>query len=177
MIRKALSMAILGGALAASPVAFAQDVQQARALMLGADGSDAGTITIDRMKSGYLRIMVEMTGLPPGPHGFHVHEKGACDAAGKFESAGGHYAAGHQHGIEVEGGPHPGDFPNIHVGADGVLKVEFFSNELGIADGDHPLLDADGSAFVVHADPDDYQSQPSGNSGDRIACGVVEQAS
>lgn len=174
MLRSTLWIALFGGALAACLAALAQETH-ARALMLGADGSDAGTITITQTPSGLLHIMVEMTGLPAGPHGFHVHEKGACEPDTKFESAGGHYALEHEHGSQSEGGPHPGDFPNVHVGADGVLKVEFFNDRLTLG-GDNPLLDTDGSAFVVHADPDDYQTQPSGNAGDRLACGVVEQA-
>lgn len=171
-ILSALSAALL---LTAVP-AGAQDAG-ARATMIGADGAQAGTVTFAQTPSGRLSVMVEMTGLPPGPHGFHVHETGACDPAGGFQSAGGHYAGGHAHGVMAADGPHPGDFPNVHVGENGVLKVEFFADGLTISDGEFPLMDADGSAVVVHSDPDDYQSQPSGNAGARIACGVVEQPS
>ena len=75
-------------------------------------------------------------------------------------------------------GPHPGDFPNVNVGQDGVLKAEFFTDRLSLGDGgQNPLVDEDGSAVVVHAEPDDYASDPAGHAGDRIACGVVEQPS
>jgi superoxide dismutase, Cu-Zn family len=75
----------------------------------------------------------------------------------------------------AENGPHAGDLPNVHVGQDGLLKVEFFTERLSLAEGAaNPLKDADGSAIVIHAGPDDYASDPSGNSGDRLACGVIE---
>ena len=109
-------------------------------------------------------------GLPPGPHGFHVHATGACEPP--FESAGGHYnPAEAEHGFLSEGGPHAGDMTNITVGA-------------GRCGGDRAprtpswpstatLFDDDGAAILVHAMPDDYATQPSGHAGDRIACGVI----
>lgn len=155
--------------------AFAQDIS-ATAGMAGADGLDNGTVTFNQSKSGILHIIVEMTGVAPGSHGMHIHEKGACDAAGGFESAGGHYAGGKEHGINSENGPHPGDLPNVHVGGDGVLKVEIFTDRLSLGEGGtNPLMDADGSAVVLHAEPDDYATHPAGHSGQRISCGVIEQ--
>ena len=148
----------------------------ASAAMTTADGAEAGTVSFDQTASGLLHVFVEMAGLPPGPHGFHIHETGECSAEGGFESAGGHLAGNMEHGSMAEGGPHPGDFPNVHVGEGGVLKVEFFSERLTLDEGENGLFDADGSAVVVHADPDDYESQPSGEAGDRIACGVIEKA-
>lgn len=155
--------------------AAAQQSATASANMVTVEEQEAGTVSFRQTRSGMLHVIVEMTGLPPGPHGFHVHETGECDAAGGFESAGGHLAAGKEHGIEAEGGPHPGDFPNVHVGQDGVLKVEFFTDRLSLGEGEASLMDDDGSAVMVHADPDDHASQPSGEAGDRIACGVVRQ--
>jgi len=156
--------------LACAPVA-AQDVT-ARANMIDQKEGEAGTVTFRQTKSGYLHVIVEMTGLPAGPHGFHVHEKGEC-ALPDFASAGGHYAGGKEHGVDSANGPHPGDFPNVHVGEDGVLKVEFFTPLLSIEGAENPLLDADGSAVVVHTNHDDHMTQPSGDAGSRIACGVV----
>ena len=147
----------------------------AKALMQSAEGKDLGTVTFEQTKSGMLRIFVEMTGLPPGPHGFHIHEKGQCDAAGGFESAGGHLAGGREHGFNTEKGPHIGDLPNVHVAADGILKVEFFTDRLTLEEGaENSLRRPDGAAVVVHADPDDYSEQPAGHAGARIACGVIE---
>lgn len=157
--------------------ASAQEDVTASANMVTAEGQEAGTVTFRQAKSGMLHVIVEMTGLPPGPHGFHVHETGACDAADGFESAGGHLAAGKEHGVDAENGPHPGDFPNVHVGQDGILKVEFYTDRLSIADGDAALMDDDGSAVMVHANADDHASQPSGEAGGRIACGVITQPS
>jgi len=154
--------------------ALAQE-KEASANMINAEGREVGTVTFAETPSGVLHIVVEMTDLPPGAHGFHVHEKGVCEPEGGFESAGGHYAGDDEHGVHSQHGPHPGDLPNVHVGQNGTLKVEFFSEELSLSeDDDNPLLDEDGSAILVHASPDDYESQPSGDSGDRIACGVIK---
>ncbi len=169
-------IASLFAAAAVLPAAAQQDAT-ASANMVTAEEQEGGTVSFRQTRSGMLHVIVEMTGLPPGPHGFHVHETGECDAAGGFESAGGHLAAGKEHGIDAEGGPHPGDFPNVHVGQDGVLKVEFFTDRLTLGEGEAPLMDDDGSAVLIHSDPDDYSSQPSGEAGDRIACGVIRQPS
>lgn len=164
-------------ALLLSGIAQAQEAATASANMIDGQEQEAGTVTFEETKSGLLHVIVEMTGLPPGPHGFHVHETGECSTADGFESAGGHLAGGREHGVDAEGGPHPGDFPNVNVGQDGVLKVEFFTDRLSLSEGEAPLMDMDGSAVVVHADPDDYTSQPSGEAGDRIACGEITQPS
>ena len=157
--------------------AIAQEIS-ATAEMAGADGADNGTVTFNQTKSGMMHIIVEMTNLAPGSHGLHIHEKGACDAAGGFESAGGHYAGGKEHGINSENGPHAGDLPNVHVGENGVLKAEFFTDRLSLGEGGtNPLMDADGSSVVLHAEPDDYASAPAGHAGNRVACGVIEQPS
>lgn len=159
------------------PQAYAQETS-ATAKMAGADGSDNGIVTFNQTNSGMLHIIVEMTNLAPGSHGLHIHEKGACDSAGGFKSAGGHYAGGKEHGINSENGPHAGDLPNVHVGENGVLKVEFFTDRLSLGEGGaNPLMDTDGSAVVLHAEPDDYASAPAGHAGNRVACGVIEQPS
>ncbi|MGD9913799.1 MAG: superoxide dismutase family protein [Rhizobiaceae bacterium] len=163
-------------ALLFSAAASAQEAT-AFAAMKHLDGTQAGTVTFKETKSGQLRVTFEMTGMKPGPHAVHVHEKGLCDEAGKFESAGPHYSGGKEHGIDHDKGPHAGDLPNVHVGQDGVLKAEFFTATLSLSDGPNPLLDADGSSVMVHAGPDDHASQPGGDAGDRIACGIVQQPS
>ncbi|MBL8584858.1 MAG: superoxide dismutase family protein [Rhizobiaceae bacterium] len=153
--------------------ALAQET--ATAAMKAPDGSDLGTVTFTATKSGILLVFVEMTGLKPGAHGFHIHAVGKCEGP-EFESAGGHIAGGKPHGVMAEGGPHPGDFPNVHVGQDGLLKVEFFTDRLTLDEsGDGALMDADGSAVMLHDGPDDYVTDPSGHSGGRIACGIIQQ--
>ena len=115
----------------------------------------------------------------PGAHGFHIHAVGICTAP-DFTSAGGHYEpGGHEHGIRNPKGKHAGDLPNIHVGTDGTAKIEILADAVSLKDGTSraPLFDADGSAFVMHAGVDDYLSQPAGDAGGRIACGVVVPAS
>ncbi|WP_298745315.1 superoxide dismutase family protein [uncultured Brevundimonas sp.] len=139
----------------------------AAATLRTADGTAAGRATAvaagDR-----LMISVQAEGLPPGDHGVHVHMTGRCDAPG-FGSAGGHWnPADARHGLENPQGPHAGDMPNLTVGQDGRGSLEY-----RLAGGDLAgLLDADGSALVVHALADDQRTDPAGDSGDRIACGV-----
>ncbi len=177
MHRSTIILAALAGLGLAGVASAQQQPAPASALarMAGPDGADLGTVTFKQTPSGMLHVIVEMTNIPAGTHGMHVHEKGVCDAAGGFESAGGHIAGGKQHGVLNPDGPHPGDFPNVHVGEGGVLKVEYFSSALTLAEGENGLIGGDGSAVVIHADPDDYQSDPAGHSGHRIACGVIEQ--
>ncbi len=108
------------------------------------------------------------------PHGFHIHEKGQCD--GDFEppavTTRGRDGAWHRR----RGRTACWRFPNVHVGQDGVLKVEFFTDRLSLADGaETPLIDEDGSSVMLHADPDDYASDPAGHAGHRLACGVIQQ--
>ena len=129
----------------------------------------SGTVTLMTTASGTVHAVIDVTGVPEGVHGIHLHETGDCSAA-DFTSAGGHIAGDRQHGL-VEGGPHPGDMPNATVGADGALKVEAFLPHL---DGETMILDADGAAFIIHEGADDYASQPAGDAGSRIACGVFE---
>ncbi|WP_394657881.1 superoxide dismutase family protein [uncultured Novosphingobium sp.] len=141
--------------------------------VIGADGKTMGMVMLQDTPTGVL-VKTDLKGLPAGEHGFHFHEKGMCDAAQKFTTAGAHFAAGKmQHGLMVAGGPHGGDMPNAFVGADGMLKAELLNTGVTLAAGPKSLADADGSALVIHAKPDDYKTQPSGDAGDRIACAVV----
>lgn len=148
------------------------------AALMSADGNQAGTVKFRDTPSGVMLVSVRAEGLPAGPHGFHIHETGQCDAAGGFKSAGGHFAAGAKHGILTEGGPHPGDLPNVIVAGDGTVDVEFFVPGLSAEGGwfgKAGLFDEDGTAVVMHSGADDYASQPSGAAGDRILCGVIEE--
>lgn len=158
-----------GGALLAA--------DEGRAVLQSADGAEVGTASLRPAAFGGLIVMLETTGIPPGVHGFHLHETGECDAASGFKSAGGHLnPTGHAHGWLNPMGPHLGDLPNILVPEDGELAVEFFVPMLSlgpVADA-HSLMAGDGAAVIVHSGPDDYASDPAGNAGDRIACGVIE---
>jgi Cu-Zn family superoxide dismutase len=141
-----------------------------------ADGTAAGTVAFTDTPHGVL-IEARLENLPEGPHGFHIHETGAC--APDFQAAGGHYApAGTEHGYRNESGYHAGDLPNVHVQADGTATADVFAPWLTLADSPkadapYPLDDGDGSAIMVHAEGDDYRADPPGSTGDRIACGVI----
>lgn len=127
--------------------------------------------------SGTVHVEVTAEGVSEGAHGIHVHETGKCEAADDFQSAGGHLSAGLDHGIMSEGGPHPGDLPNVHAGADGMVHAEFFVRGFSLGtEGNARILDGDGASVVLHSGPDDYTSQPSGDSGSRIACAVLAPA-
>ena len=113
-----------------------------------------------------------LRGLTPGVHGVHLHTLGRCDAP-DFASAGAHWSpTPKQHGRANPDGPHHGDLMNLTVGADSSVVVKM-STPAGSLRGENPLLDADGAAIVIHATTDDDKTAPSGNSGARIACGVV----
>ncbi|MGK7652528.1 superoxide dismutase family protein [Roseovarius sp. B08] len=138
----------------------------------GPDDAITGTVRITPTASGVMLVSVDLEGVPAGTHGIHIHETGDCSAS-DFKSAGGHLAGDAKHGVLVEGGPHPGDLPNAEVGDDGRLVVNHFNERLTA----EQLTDDDGAAFIVHSGADDYESQPSGDAGSRIACGVFEPAS
>jgi Cu-Zn family superoxide dismutase len=139
--------------------------------MRNAAGKDLGTLTLTEVGGG-IGVSGRLTGLPPGVHGIHLHAVGRCEPP-KFQSAGDHWNPTNRlHGLQNPKGPHNGDLPNLTVAGDSSTTVQLTSPG-GTLRYTNPLLDTDGAAVVVHARPDDYKSQPSGNSGDRIACGVV----
>ena len=168
---------ILSAAAAAALTAGAAQAQQtapeaAEAEVMDRNGTSIGTVFVQQAPSGVAHTVIALNNIEEGQHAVHFHETGDCSAE-DFTSAGGHIAGGMQHGVLVEGGPHPGDLPNVAVRDDNVVNAEFFNARINVAEH---LLDGDGSAFVVHAGPDDYLSQPSGDSGPRVACGVFQAA-
>jgi Cu-Zn family superoxide dismutase len=145
----------------------------ATAPMRDASGHDLGTLTLSEEAAG-ITVSGTLTGMPPGTHAIHVHMTGRCEPP--FESAGGHWnPTNNQHGTENPRGPHFGDLPNLTVGADSTVTVQA-TTPGGTLRGANALLDADGAAVVVHAQADDYRTDPAGGAGDRIACGVVSGA-
>jgi Cu-Zn family superoxide dismutase len=170
-----LTLTTFAAFAALSLPALAQDMAGTANLM-DQSGTSLGTVTLTEMDGG-VHLTGDLTGVPNGEHGFHIHETGTCDAAAKFESAGAHFEpAGHKHGTENPEGPHAGDLMNVTADDDGKATVDLHNTMVRISTGAASLDDADGSALVLHADPDDYKTDPSGNSGDRIACGVIEFA-
>jgi len=171
-----LTVFLLGFGLAARGAPAADGGQAAAPASLvttlkDRQGRTVGTVTVTETPHGLL-VRGTVEGLPPGPHAIHFHETGKCEPP--FASAGGHFnPAQKTHGVLSPGGPHAGDLPNLMVPASGKLDFEIFAPGLSLSTGPGAVLDADGTALVVHAKADDHLSQPSGDSGDRIACGVL----
>ena len=133
-------------------------------------GREIGTVTLTDAANG-IAVAGTLSGLPPGEHAIHLHTTGQCEAP--FTSAGGHWnPTNRKHGTENPDGPHLADMPNITAAADGSASVQV-TTPGGTLRGENALLDSDGAAVVVHAAADDYRSDPAGNAGARIACGVV----
>jgi Cu-Zn family superoxide dismutase len=148
--------------------------RRATAPLADVGGRDVGTLTLRDAPGQPLTIEGELQGLPAGTHGIHFHAVGQCDATGAFASAGAHFnPASRKHGLESPDGPHAGDLPNLVVAADGRATVRLTSSRVTLGREAGSLLDADGSAVVVHAAADDQRTDPSGNSGGRIACAVI----
>ena len=144
----------------------------AKATLKDAQGRTLGDATLRESPAGVL-VKLDLQNVPPGPHAFHVHTVGKCDAP-DFMTAGGHFnPATTKHGLLATGGPHAGDMPNLFVPADGKLSIEVLDPNVTLAAGARSVFDADGSALMLHAAADDYTTDPAGNAGARLACGVI----
>ena len=154
-----------GAATAATP--------GATAVLKDAQGKEVGTATFTGSGS-MVQMKLKVSGLTPGKHGIHVHEAGKCDGP-DFKSAGGHFNPhGKKHGVQSDQGAHAGDLRNLEVKADGTATLQLTLPGTTLDPGEkNSLLDADGSAVVIHAKEDDEKTDPSGNSGDRIVCGII----
>lgn len=140
-----------------------------------AAGATVGTANLTQV-GNVVRIVLDAKGLTPGLHAVHIHAVGKCDPP-DFNSAGPHFnPTSKQHGALNPQGSHAGDLPNLNVGPDSNGRLETATEQITLGDGATSLWDADGSTLVVHAAPDDFQTDPTGNSGARVACGVVTKA-
>ena len=164
----------LTASLMLGSIATAED-QAAYATMINDKGESIGIARLVESASGDVRVTVELKGITPGEHGFHVHETGTCKTP-DFESAGGHFnPTDKMHGMEVPTGPHAGDLPNVIVSADGSGRVNTLNPYLTLAQGSETsLIKEGGTALIVHAGSDDYDSQPTGGAGPRLACGEIQ---
>ena len=160
-------------ALLSTAAAFSASAEtMANAQLKDSSGKAVGDVDLVQTQGGVL-IKLQVKGLSPGEHAFHVHAVGKCEAP--FDSAGPHFnPANHKHGM-MSGEGHAGDMPNLHVPQSGELSVEVLNSAITLDKGKpNSVFDTDGSALVIHAKADDYKSDPAGNAGDRIACGVIQ---
>jgi Cu-Zn family superoxide dismutase len=163
---------VVCGVVAVSSLLAAQgSTKPAHADLKDANGKAVGTAHFTETPNGVL-INLKLMGLPAGDHALHIHATGKCEPP--FTTAGGHFnPMTKMHGYLDAKGPHAGDLPNIHVAADGTAAGDAFIPMTSLSGATNPILDADGSAIVVHATADDYKTDPAGNAGARIACGVI----
>ncbi|GAB4376213.1 MAG: superoxide dismutase family protein [Elainellaceae cyanobacterium] len=168
--------------IASLPVwAQAQESEPARAtaILRDTEGNVVGNAIFTQTPEGvsiqaqFENLDAAVTGNERGQHGFHIHEVGECTAP-MFESAGGHFNPTNvAHGLLDPDGPHAGDLINLWIEADGTADYDVVTDLITLGTGEHNILDADGSALIIHSEADDYHTDPSGASGDRIACGVI----
>ncbi|QHT61534.1 superoxide dismutase family protein [Paenibacillus lycopersici] len=180
LLKGAAASALLFGLAAANPLqALASDhhdkqAPQVTVKIIDAKGEAIGSAVLTQKENAVL-VRVEASKLAPGEHGLHFHETGKCEAPG-FTTAGSHFnPAARLHGFNNPKGFHNGDLPNLKADAGGNAKAEFETKVVTLAKGQpNSLLKEGGTALVIHDKMDDYVTDPSGNSGDRIACGVIQ---
>ncbi len=169
MKRCAVAFLILVGCRSAPEAAVPRS---AHARMIDGRNRTVGTALLEEGSSG-VRITLDLHELPPGEHAFHIHENGACHVP-SFDTAGAHFNPhGRKHGLRNPEGPHAGDLPNLVIRADGRFRGVVEAPRVTLGPGIHSLLKRGGTCLVIHAKPDDGVSDPAGNAGERLACGVI----
>jgi Cu-Zn family superoxide dismutase len=178
-MRRTILFAMFLPLLALSIVAAAKSAPKTTVELKDAQGKSVGTAVLwsnagKKNESGVF-MKLDLHGLPPGEHAVHFHAKAQCDAP-DFKSAGPHFNPdGKQHGLENPEGHHAGDMNNFTVNASGHAKLKVLNKDVTFGDDSHSLFTDGGTAVVIHAKADDMKSDPAGNSGDRIACGVIKK--
>ena len=172
--KSVLAALALTGALLLVPQISAADSLSVE--IVGGDGGSIGSLTVSEATHGaLLNVQISAGGLTPGVHGMHLHAVANCSDVGKFKLSTGHInSSDSAHGLLNSKGPDNADLPNLIVHADGSANVEIFTAGVSLKAGDVPLLDGDGSALVIHANPDDHMTQPIGGAGPRVACAEIK---
>ena len=175
-MRFRIVLGIMGFGLIVALPLIAAGQKSAHADLVNAQGAKIGTAKITSTGNG-VKFAVKVSQLTPGDHGIHIHNVGKCEGPA-FTTAGGHFnPTSAHHGIHNSQDPHPhlGDLDNLKVGQDGKASATFMVSGVTLGDGTNSLFHDGGTALVIHAKADDLMSDPSGNSGDRVACGVIEK--
>jgi superoxide dismutase, Cu-Zn family len=168
IVRTLIAVAVL------TAVSGAASAQSARATLKNDEGAEIGRVDLTQVSDGVL-LKIALKGLPSGDHAFHVHAVGKCEPP--FTSAGGHFnPEDRKHGMMSGEGHHAGDMPNLVIPASGELNLEAVNTAITLQkDKPNSVFRPEGTALVIHANPDDYKTDPTGNAGGRIACGVIEE--
>jgi len=171
-MKKLAGFALTACGAAALVVSLAAQAKPLTIALTDAAGKSVGSATITGTKTG-VSIALSVKGLPAGAHAIHIHQTAKCEAPG-FTTAGGHFnPETKKHGLENAEGPHAGDMKNFTVGADGTATATITDDNVTIADGPRSIFTGGGTALMIHATADDMKTDPSGNAGARIACGLI----
>jgi Cu-Zn family superoxide dismutase len=166
-----MTAALVGACVVSSLTLMAQQTP-VRVELKNLQGVSVGTATLSPAAGGGVSIALDLKNLPPGVHAFHVHQVAKCEPP--FATAGPHFnPAGKKHGLENPEGSHAGDMNNFNAASDGTAKLVVTNAQVTLDAGPNSVFTGGGTSLVIHAKPDDMKTDPAGNAGDRIACGVI----